>query len=105
MKNLYLIMAIVGAVVPYLFFIDFFAEAGVGLGTFAGALFVNGAAGGFAADVLISSAVFWIYLFSRRVGPSPWIFVALNLSIGLSCALPAYLYAVTRRDGAEPAAD
>ena len=93
MKNLYLVLAIVGAVVPYLFFFSFIDTAGFDLGAFVSALFVNGAAGGFTADLLITSAVFWIYMFTRQGGPGPWLFVVLNLSIGLSCALPAYLYA------------
>jgi hypothetical protein len=97
MKNLYLVCAILGALVPYLFFFSFAADAGVDLRAFVSALFVNGASGGFAADVLISSAVFWIYLFSRAEGPRPWLFIVLNLCVGLSCALPAYLYAITPR--------
>lgn len=104
MKNLYLTMAIAGAVVPYLFFVQFFGEVGVDLPSFVGALFVNGAAAGFTADLLITSAVFWIYMFSRKDGPGPWLYVALNLGIGLSCALPAYLYASIRASEAEPAA-
>ena len=94
MKNMYLILAIVGAVVPYVFFIGFFNSEGVDLMAFIGGLFVNGAAGGFTADLLISSFVFWLFMFSRQAeGPKPWIFIALNLTIGLSCALPAYLWA------------
>ncbi len=104
MKNVYLLLAIAGAVVPYLFFAGFFAESGLNPVGFVAAGFVNGAAGGFTADVLISSAVFWVYLFSRRTGPSPWLFVVLNLAIGLSCALPAYLYVVTRNAEGAPAA-
>jgi hypothetical protein len=97
MKNFYLAMAIVGAVVPYIFFAEFMGAAGLDLAAFVGALFVNGAAGGFAADLLITSAVFWTYMFSRAEGPKPWLFIVLNLTIGLSCALPAYLFAITRR--------
>ena len=97
MKNLYLMLAIVGAVIPMLFFIEFFAASGLALPTFVSALFVNGAAGGFVADVLISSSVFWVYMFARSDGPKPWLFVVLNLTIGLSCALPGYLYANMRR--------
>lgn len=97
MKNVYLVLAVVGAVVPYYFFIGFMAEAGMDLPGFVAALFANGAAGGFTADLLISSVVFWLYMFSRRVGPSPWVFIVLNLTIGLSCALPAYLYAQARQ--------
>jgi hypothetical protein len=93
MKNLYLVFAIIGAVVPYLFFVDFISSQGLDLPAFVGALFANGAAGGFTADLLITSMVFWIYMFNRRNGPAPWLFIALNLTIGLSCALPAYLFA------------
>lgn len=100
MKNVYLVLAIVGAVVPYFFFLQFFAESGINLSAFISALFANGAAGGFTADLLITSGVFWIYMFSRREGPAPWLFIVLNLTIGLSCALPGYLYVVTKsREG------
>ncbi|NIN67634.1 MAG: DUF2834 domain-containing protein, partial [Anaerolineae bacterium] len=66
---------------------------------FVSALFANGAAGGFAADLLITSFVFWLAMFYQRSkgkGPRPALFIALNLLIGLSCALPAYLYAMER---------
>lgn len=97
MKNLYLLLAIAGAIVPYLFFIQFFAAQGLNLFAFVAALFANGAAGGFTADLLISSLVFWLFMFGRQDrGPRPWLFIALNLTIGLSCALPAYLWASTR---------
>ncbi len=91
-QSLYLLFAVVGAVVPYAFFLDFFAANGLALGGFVNALFVNGAAGGFAADVLISSGVFWTYMMAQRGGPNPLPFVVINLTIGLSCALPAYLW-------------
>lgn len=97
LKTAYLIIAILGALVPVTFFANFAAEEGINLVSFIGALFVNGAAGGFTADLLISSFVFWIYMFSNRsAGPKPGVFIALNLCIGLSCALPAYLWAATR---------
>ena len=96
MKQFYLTAAIVGAVVPYLFFVDFFLDSGVDLVSFITALFANGAAGGFTADLVISSGVFWTYM-SANKEPKLWLFVLLNLTIGLSCALPAYLYAVTSR--------
>ena len=96
MKNLYLVLAIVGAIVPYVFFMGFFQSEGMALGTFVEALFVNGAAGGFSADLLFTSFVFWLFMFMQAKsdsGPKPYLFIALNLLIGLSCALPAYLYA------------
>jgi hypothetical protein len=99
MKNVYLIAAIVGALVPYAFFLQHFAVVGFDVGAFVRATFANPAASGFAADLLISSAVFWAWMQSRRPGgPSLVPFIALNCLIGLSCALPAYLYVCARRD-------
>jgi hypothetical protein len=99
MKTFYLLLAILGAVVPMLFFVDFFqTETQL---DFISALFVNGAAGGFSADLLITSFVFWLYMWRRKHNfPHPVPFIVLNLFIGLSCAFPAYLYFVTRRQEA-----
>lgn len=95
-KKLYLLLAVGGAIVPYIFFIQYFADAGFALPDFLAALFVNGAAGGFTADLVITSVVFWIFMFHRAgtgAAPKPLWFIVINLTIGLSCALPAYLYA------------
>ncbi len=101
MKALYLTLAIVGAALPYAFFIQHFSSEGVSLTGFVAALFANPAAGGFTADLLFTSAVFWIFMFhqrSRERGPSPIPFMVLNFFIGLSCAVPAYLYARERKE-------
>lgn len=96
-RSAYLLLAIVGAIMPYAFFIEFARAEGINLSAFLGSLFANGAVGGFTADLLISSLVFWIYMFNRRnQGPTPGWFILLNLTIGLSCALPAYLWAASR---------
>lgn len=99
MKRVYLTLAVVGAIAPYIFFFQFFSSEGIQLGSFVSAVFVNGATGGFAADLLVSSLVFWIAIFHLRgkgKGPNPLPFIALNLIIGLCCALPAYMYARER---------
>ncbi len=97
LKTTYLLLAILGAAIPLAFFASFGAEQGVSILSFAQALFANGATAGFTADLLLSSFVFWIYMFSNQEqGPKPWLFIAMNLFIGLSLALPAYLWAKTR---------
>ncbi len=96
MKRLYLVLAILGAVLPYAFFIQHFSSEGVSLPRFVTALFANPAAGGFTTDLLFTSGVFWIFMFhqqNRGNGPHPILYIGLNLLIGLSCAFPAYLYA------------
>ena len=100
MKTLYLMFAIVGGVLPYVFFLRYFASEGVSLTGFVSALFVNSAAGGFTTDLLLTSFIFWVFMFqqrSREKGPSPILFIVLNLIIGLSCAFPAYLYSRERK--------
>ena len=95
LRTLYLVLAIVGAIIPYAFLVQHFSESGFGIGRFVFNLFAFPISGGVTVDLLISSVVFWIAIFDRHkrgVGPVPWIFIVVNLTIGLSCALPAYLY-------------
>lgn len=104
MKKIYLILAVVGAIVPYLFFFQFIQVEGLNIPSFVSALFSNGAVGGFSADLLLSSFIFWLFMFQqfrKSNKPKPYLFIFLNLTIGLSCALPAYLYA---REKSEQAA-
>ena len=62
-RTILLWLAVVGAVAPLIFFARFFATEGYA--GFVPALFVNGAAGGFTTDLLISSLVFWIFAFAE----------------------------------------
>ncbi len=100
MKKVYLLLSVVGAIVPYLFFFQFIKAEGLNIPVFISALFVNGAAGGFSADLLLTSFVFWLFMFQQvkeSSGPKPYLFIVLNLTIGLSCAFPAYLFAREKR--------
>ena len=91
MKNFYLAATVAGAVIPFVFFIEFFMAQGVDVLAFLQGVFANGAASGFAADIFISSAIFWSYLIANKE-TGIWKYIILNLTIGLSCALPYYLY-------------
>jgi len=98
-KNIYLILAIVGAIIPYLFFIEFLKISGFNFSFFISSIFVNGAAAAMSIDLLISSIVFWVFMFKQAKdtnNPNPILFIVLNLTVGLSCALPAYFYAKQR---------
>ena len=95
MKNIYLGLTVLGGLIPILFFAGLFHSEAVDVAGFLPALFANSVVGGFTADIVIASLVFWVFwvfMFSAGSGPKLWVFVALNLCIGLSCALPAYLY-------------
>lgn len=102
MKRLYLILAVIGAILPYFYFARFFASDGMNLSAFLTAAMANPVASGFTADLVLSSVGFWILMMIERKrnpegAPHPALFIALNLLIGLSCALPAWLY--TREPG------
>lgn len=100
MKILFLIAAIIGAVVPFIYYIDHFQVSGTSLGAFMDAITINAATRGLTADVLIASFVFWAFMIHRhrfRHGPNPIAYILVNLAIGLSCALPAYLFWMERQ--------
>ncbi len=91
----YAIAAVAGTVIPWFFFGSFLADEGFGLVGFVEALFENGAAGGFAADLLITASVFWIWSYrdAKVTGVERWwLVVPATLFIGLSLAIPLYLF-------------
>jgi len=93
MKSFYLLLAIIGTILPYAFFVQHVGAEGYALPAFLAGVFATPAASGFAADLVVSSLVFWFWMFTADApAPKPWVFIALNLLIGLSCALPAWLY-------------
>lgn len=109
MRTVYLILAALGAILPYAFFLRFMMSETAGPGHFVSQLFATAPAGGFTTDLLISSMVFWIWSFdeARRLHmPRWWGYVLVNLLVGLSCALPLFFWAraghvsgVHRREG------
>jgi hypothetical protein len=104
-RTVYLVLAFFGAVIPYVFFARFLASADTTMGAFVAQLFATPAASGFTTDLLITSLVFWFWSHgeARTHGMRNWwAYVAVNLVVGLSCALPAFLYFRAGRVGASP---
>lgn len=94
-KSFYLAMAVAGTVVPWLFFGYFFKLNGLDIPLFLQSLFVNGAAGGFSADVLITIFVFWVWSWRDATKHDVaywWLVLPASFLVGLSLALPLYLY-------------
>ena len=97
MKNLrpfYIVSAILGTVIPWIFFAQYFAREGFNLWAIIQNLFANGAAGGFSADVLISIIVFLVWSFSdakKHTIRNWWLVLPASFTVGLSLALPLYL--------------
>jgi hypothetical protein len=95
MKNLYLVLAILGFVLPYYFFASFLLVYGFDLQLFFQQLFANDIATFFVMDLVIAAIVFWVFMIqeARRVDiGNSWIFVVFSLLISFSFAFPLFLY-------------
>lgn len=104
MKIFYFLAAVVGAIAPYATYFGYLANV-PGASPALSLAWGNPIAAATLADFTISCLVFWPFVFAecRRFGIRYWwLFIAANVFIGLSFALPAFLYARERRltDGA-----
>ena len=94
-KNLYLALCFLGTVLPYSQLIPFFREYGPDIRLLVEQMFANWIAGFFALDVIVSSIVLWVFVFSegRRKGVRHlWAPIAASFAIGVSLGLPLFLY-------------
>ena len=94
MKIFYLLAAILGAVLPLSQLVPFLETHGLDLKLFFTFLFSNSVSGFFGMDVIVSSVVLWVFVFSegRRLGMrNLWIYIVCNLAVGVSLALPLFL--------------
>lgn len=94
MKRLYLLATILGAALPLSQLIPFLQEHGLDLKLLFTLLFSNHVSAFFGLDVVVSSLVLWIFVFSegRRLGMKHlWLYVVGNLLVGVSLALPLFL--------------
>lgn len=99
-KTTYFLFFLVGTAVPLYFMLQFISLYGFDLVMFVKFLFINPAASTFSSDLLIVSFAFWTFMFfdnkNQTKTPHPIIFIMINLCIGLSSALPLYLYYRTK---------
>ena len=92
---LYLAAAILGAALPLSQLFPFLAAHGLDMPLFFRQLFQNHVSGFFGLDVIVSSVVFWLFAFSegrRRGMKNLWLYVVCNLAVGVSLALPLFLF-------------
>ncbi len=95
MQWLYLIAAILGTVLPLSFFIPFLLAQGLDVPLFFRQLFQNQISSFFGMDVLVSSLVLWLFVFSegkRRGMKNLSVYILCNLLVGVSLGLPLFLY-------------
>ncbi len=94
-KNIFLLLAVIGLVVPYWFLFKFLGANGLNVSLLIQQLFANDISAFFAVDLVISIIVFWIYMVSeakRLQMKNGWLYILASLTVGLSFALPLFLY-------------
>ena len=91
----YLLLCLLGTLLPCSQFVPWLLEHGVDLPLFARELFANRIGGFFAMDVFVSTAVLWtlVALEGRRLGVRHlWAPIVASLVVGVSLGLPLFLY-------------
>ena len=94
-KFLYLVLVVLGFVLPYSLFVPWVMEHGLDMRLFVRQLFANRISAFFGLDVLVSAAA--LIAFIRNEGRrlkmnSLWLPVASVLLVGVSLGLPLFLY-------------
>lgn len=94
MKRFYLFAAILGAIAPYAVYIGYLSWVPGSSGALSLA-WGNPIAAATLTDFTMSCLVFWPFVFaeSKALGMRhAWFYIVTNILIGLSFALPAFLY-------------
>ena len=94
-KNIYLVLAIFGVILPYTQFVPWSMQNGSDIKLMISEMFANQIASGIAIDALLTGVVIVLFMFfDRKKVVVKWIWipiVGVFLS-GISFALPMYLY-------------
>ena len=94
-KNIFLVLAILGFIAPYFFFVQVPPESALDIPALLQPLFANNFMKGVAMDLTVSVIVFWTFVFvegSRLQMKNLWVYLLATLTVGLSFALPLFLY-------------
>ena len=94
LQTAYLILCILGTILPFSQFVPFLVEQGLDINLFFQQLFANRISGFFGMDLFVTSLVLWLFVFwegSRLGMKNLWIYIASNLLVGVSLGLPLFL--------------
>lgn len=94
-KTLYLVLCILGLLLPYAEFVPWAVQHGLNLRLFVQELFANRIGAFFGMDVFVSAVALLVFarLESIRLGIGKlWLVVLAVLTVGVSLGLPLFLY-------------
>jgi len=100
LKTIYLVLCIVGLVLPYWQFVPWVAANGLNLPLFSQQLFANRISSFFAMDVTISSLVLLVFIAREgaKLGVRGRLWPVLAVfTVGVSLGLPLFLYLRERK--------
>ena len=91
----FLLLAIIGLVLPLRHLIRFLLTEGLNFSLFFSQLFQNDISSFFAMDLFVSAIALWLFVFvegRRRKMKGLWIYVVCTMLVGVSLALPLFLF-------------
>jgi hypothetical protein len=93
-RYVYLALFLAGTVVPYLSFVPWVMDHGFDISLMVEELFVNRISAFFGLDVILSTIALWVFLNweGRRVGVPLWAPLVASVAVGVSSALPLFLF-------------
>jgi len=95
LKTIYLLLCVIGLALPYWQFVPWAAKNGLNVRLFVEQLFANRIGGFFGMDVLVSALVLVVFMRAERgrvAVRARWLPVLALLGVGVSMALPLFLY-------------
>ena len=93
-KNAYIVLCVLGVVIPTAVFVPFALENGLDMGLFVREMFATRVASFLSADLMVSSLALWVWIYFRRSERTIkfwWLPILANVAVGLSLALPLFL--------------
>jgi hypothetical protein len=91
-KNIFLLLAVVGFIAPYYFFLQVREFDLIALfQQFSASAVLSG----IAMDLLVSVIVYWFFMLTEAKKlemKNPWVYLLATVLVGLSFALPLFLY-------------
>lgn len=95
MRRFYLLLAVIGAVVPYSQFVPWVVLHGIDIPLLLRDLFATRLGAFFGLDVILSAVVLLVFIQREAVKRGirgRWLPMAATCVIGVSCGLPLFLY-------------
>ena len=94
-KHLYLLLCLIGTILPYSFLVPFLREHGLNLRLVVEQLFANSISSFFGVDVIVTTVCLWIFVYfeGRKLRVKHlWAPVLASLTVGVSLGLPLFLF-------------